>query len=246
MEVKGRGTIHFLQKDGLMGSIQDVYYIPDLKTNILSMEQLTEKGYSIFLKDHLLHLKDKQGRLVARVEIGRNWMYKLNLRSIRENCLRVDVEDKTSLWHLCFGHLHHGGLKKLAKKNMVHGLSNMDYEENFCEECVLSKHARTSIQKKTEFWAKQPLKLIHTDICGPITPESFSGKRYLISFIDDYSQKTWVYFLKEKSEAFEVFKKFKVMVERATSRHIKAIRSNRGGEYTLTIFMEYYEEQGIR
>ena len=92
-----------------MRSIQDVYYIPDLKTNILSMGQLTEKGYSIFLKDRLLHLKDKQGRLVARVEIGRNQMYKLNLESIREKCLRVDVEDKESLWHLRFGHLHHGG-----------------------------------------------------------------------------------------------------------------------------------------
>ena len=49
VEVKGRGTIYFLQKDGVMGSIQDVYYVPDLKTNILSMGQLTEKGYSIFL-----------------------------------------------------------------------------------------------------------------------------------------------------------------------------------------------------
>ena len=67
VEVKGRGTIDFLQKNGVMGSIQDVYYVPDLKTNILSMGQLTEKDYSIFLKDRLLHLKDKQGRLVARV-----------------------------------------------------------------------------------------------------------------------------------------------------------------------------------
>ena len=82
VEVKGRGMIHFLQKDGVMGSIQDVYYVPDLKTNILSMGQLTEKGYSIFLKDQLLHLKDKKERLVAQVEIGRNRMYKLNLRSI--------------------------------------------------------------------------------------------------------------------------------------------------------------------
>ena len=138
VEVKRRGMIHFFQNDGVMGSIQDVYYVPDLKTNILSMGQLTEKGYSIFLKDFLLHLKDKKGRLVARVEIGRNQMYKLKLRSIREKCLRVDVEDKASLWHLRFGHLHHRGLKKLANKNMVHGLLNKDFEGKFCEECMLS------------------------------------------------------------------------------------------------------------
>ena len=122
----------------------------------------------------------------------------------------------------------------------------MNFEGTFCEECVLSKHARTSIQKKAEFSAKQPLEFIHTDICGPINPESFSGKRYFISFIEDYSQKTWAYFLKGKSNAFEVFKKFKVMVEKETGRHIKAVRSNRGGEYTSTAFMEYCEEQGIR
>ena len=108
---------------------------------------------------------------------------------------------------------------------------------------MISKHARTSFQKKAEFWAKQSLELIHTYICGPITPESFGGKRYFISFIDDYSRKTWFYFLKEKSE---VFKKFKVMVEKATGRHIKVVRSDRGDEYTSTTFMEYCEEQGIR
>lgn len=108
------------------------------------------------------------------------------------------------------------------------------------------KHARASFQKKAKYQAKHPLELIHTDICGPIIPESFSGKRYFISFIDDFSRKTWVYFLKEKSETFEVFKKFKMMVEKATGRHIKSVRSDRGGEYTSTAFMDYCEEHGIR
>ena len=43
-----------------------------------------------------------------------------------------------------------------------------------------------------------------------------------------------------------MFKKFKVMVEKATGRHIKAVQFDRGGEYTSTTFMEYCKEQGIR
>ena len=43
-----------------------------------------------------------------------------------------------------------------------------------------------------------------------------------------------------------MFKKFKVMVEKKIGRHIKAVQSDKGGEYTSTTFMEYYEEQGIR
>ncbi|KAE8671027.1 hypothetical protein F3Y22_tig00112000pilonHSYRG00251 [Hibiscus syriacus] len=207
VEVKGRGTICYLQKDGLIGSIQDVFYVPDLKTNILSMGQLTEKGYSALLKDRILHLKDKQGRIVARVEMGKNRMYKLNLRSVREKCLRIDVEDKASLWHLRFGHLHHGGLKELAKKNMVHGLPDIDYEGKFVKNVCLASN------REPRFKRRQNIEL-NT--------------------------------LSKKSEAFEVFKKFKVMVEKATGRHIKAVRSDRGGEYTSTAFMEYCEEQGIR
>ncbi|KAI5402444.1 hypothetical protein KIW84_050167 [Lathyrus oleraceus] len=113
VKVEGKGTICFLQKKGVVGSIEGVYYVPNLKANILSLGQLTEKGYSILMEDRNLQLKDKTGRLVALVEIGKNRMYKLNLKSIREKCLHVNVEDQASLWHLRFGHLHQAGLRRL-------------------------------------------------------------------------------------------------------------------------------------
>ena len=156
------------------------------------------------------------------------------------------MTDKILLWHLCFGHLHYGGLKELAKKGMVHGLPDMDYTKQFCEGCVIGKQARNSFPKRAEYRARNLLELIHTDICGPITPSSFGGKRYFITFIDDLTRKTWVYFLKEKSEAFETFKRFKAMVEKTTGNHIKALRSDRGGEYMSTIFTSFCDEQGIK
>jgi hypothetical protein len=52
--------------------------------------------------------------------------------------------------------------------------------------------------------------------------------------------------LKEKSEAFEVFKKFKVLVEKMTGLYIKALRSDIWGEYMSTAFMNYCEEHGIK
>jgi transposase InsO family protein len=88
--------------------------------------------------------------------------------------------------------------------------------------------------------------LIHTDICDPITPGSFSRKEYFITFIDDYSRKCWVYFLEKKSEAFETFKKFKVMVEKTTGKNIRSLRSDRGGEYLSNQFKSYCENHWIR
>jgi transposase InsO family protein len=91
----------------------------------------------------------------------------------------------------------------------------------------------------------RPLELIYTDICGPITPASFGGQRYFIIFIDDYSEKCWVYFLKEKSETFETFKRFKVMVEKNIGTYIKFLRSDRGGEYLSNNFKNFYKEHRI-
>jgi len=239
--VKGRGTICFSQKNGRIGTIRDVYYVPDLKTNILSMGQLMEKGYSVIMKDRVLELKHKLGHLIARVEMKQNRMYKLELR-----CLKLNVEDEAMKWHFRFGHLHFGGLTELVQKEMVRGLPNIEFKKNFCEDCVLGKHQRASLPKTTEYQVKEQLGLVHTDVCGLITPVSFSGKRYFLTFIDDFSQKTWVYCLKEKFEVFGVFKKFKVMIENETCTKIKAVRSDRGGEYTSAEFMRYCEELGIR
>jgi transposase InsO family protein len=64
--------------------------------------------------------------------------------------------------------------------------------------------------------------------------------------IDDYSRITWVSFLKEKSEAFEKFKVFKALTENETGKRLKAIRSERGGEFSSRDFKEFYDKHGIK
>ena len=64
--------------------------------------------------------------------------------------------------------------------------------------------------------------------------------------IDDFSRKTWVYFLKQKLKAFVVFKNFKALVEKESGYKIKALRSDKGGEFTSKKFNEFFEIRGIR
>jgi len=60
--------------------MEGVYYVPDLKNNILSMGRLLEKGFSIFMKDRMLYLKDNNGRMFARLEMTKNRIFILNLK----------------------------------------------------------------------------------------------------------------------------------------------------------------------
>ena len=74
---------------------------------------------------------------------------------------------------------------------------------------------------------------------------SHENNRYFILFIDDFSRMTWVYFLKEKSEVFGVFKKFKALIENQSGKRIKVLRSDRGKEYTSREFERFCEDEGI-
>ena len=65
-------------------------------------------------------------------------------------------------------------------------------------------------------------------------------------FIDDFTRKAWVYFLKEKSEAFNNFKAFKTLVENEIGVKIKCLRSDNGGEFTSKAFYFFYETHGIK
>lgn len=67
-----------------------------------------------------------------------------------------------------------------------------------------------------------------------------------LTFIDDFSRKTWVYFLKEKEEAFDAFKQLLAMAEKQSGYYIKVLRSDRGGEYTSRAFQEFCKENGIK
>jgi transposase InsO family protein len=246
VKVKDQGEILIQCKDGNERFISNVYYVPDMKSNILSLSQLLERGYTVFMKERILYLRDQDNRLLAQVEMTKNSMFKLNLVNIQVRCLKTCVEDMTWLWHLRFGHLNFGGLRQLSNKRMVKNIPHIDHSDKLCEGCVLGKHPRNFFPKETSYRAKKVLELVRIDICGPITPNSLGKHRYFIIFIDDFSRRTWVYFLKEKSETFFVFKKFKVFIENLSGECIKTLRSDRGGEFTSKEFINFCEQKGIR
>jgi len=74
---------------------------------------------------------------------------------------------------------------------------------------------------------------------------SLNGSKYFILFIDDFTRMTWVYFLKQKSEFFSVFKKFKVFVENQSGCLLKKLITGNGKEYTSAEFNKFCDDLGI-
>ena len=77
----------------------------------------------------------------------------------------------------------------------------------------------------------EKLELVHTDVWGLAQVSSLCGSHYYVTFIDDATRKVWVYFLVQKSDVFQTFKKWKCLVENETGKKLKCLRSNNIGEY---------------
>ena len=65
-------------------------------------------------------------------------------------------------------------------------------------------------------------------------------------FVDDYSRMMIVMFLKQKYNAFQMFKWFLERVEKETRKSLKCLRSEKGGEFTLREFEMFYNDKGIK
>ena len=129
---------------------------------------------------------------------------------------------------------------------MVTSLPQITAPSEVCEKCVVSKQHHNQFPQGKSWMAKAALEIVHSDICRPTTPCSNGGKRYILTFIDDFSCKSWVYFLQEKSEAYLAFKSYKALVEKEVSSPIKIIHTDRGGEYNSHEFASFYETHGIK
>lgn len=117
--------------------------------------------------------------------------------------------------------------------------------EGVCLGCAEGKLARgpfpSSNSKTTAI-----LQLIHSDISGMMLVNSLGGYLYYLTFTDDHSCKTWIYFLKKKDEVFSWFRRFKALIENQSEKKIKVLRTDNGTDYKSNEFQCYCREVGIK
>ena len=152
------------------------------------------------------------------------------------------------LWDRRLGHISIERMNKLVNDGVLSTLDFTDFET--CVNCIKGK--QTNKSKRGAKRSTNLLEIIHTDICCP--DMDANGLKYFITFIDDYSRYMYLYLLHSKDEALSAFKVFKAEIENQCGKHIKIVRSNRGGEYygkyteneqAPGAFAKFLQENGI-
>jgi transposase InsO family protein len=114
-----------------------------------------------------------------------------------------------------------------------------------CKWCALGKYTKTIFPSSDNIIAGI-LDLIHIDVCGPVSSTSLTNFLYYVTFIDDFSQKSWIIFMKTKGQVFQWFQEFKALVENQTGKKIKLLISDNGSEYTFNEFNDFCAREGIK
>ena len=245
IDIMGKGSIRFIIKNGEKKVLKNVYYIPSLRSNIVSLGQATEAGCKVRMKNDTLTLYDRQGQLMVKTPRAKNRLYKLVLQVDLIQCLQVNNGGEGEIWHARLGHFNQETMRMMANKEIVTGLPSISRSTDTCVSCLRGKQSRKSFPQATHYRATKLFELVHADLCGPISPSTTAHNRYIFVHIDDHSRYMWIVLLKEKSEAFEKFKHFKKLVEQETREELRNLRTDRGGEFTSNEFRYYCEKHGV-
>ncbi|CAJ2637099.1 unnamed protein product [Trifolium pratense] len=246
IQAMGTGDMVIKRSNGDSAVIEEVLYVPGMGCNLLSVGQLIEKGFSVIIKDEYFELFDSANVLVLRTPLAKNRTFKTMINTTAVECMKVVTDEMQSwIWHQRFGHLNFRYLTQLVSKGMVTGLPRIETPDKLCDGCLIGKQSRNTFNKSLPMRSSSVLGVVHSDVCGPFDVNSLGGNRYFLTFVDEYSRKIWLYLLKTKDEAFEIFKNFKVLVEKQSGKSIKILRTDGGGEYNSKNFESFCTSHGI-
>jgi len=226
-------------------TLEDVLYCKEAAGNLISVKRLQEAEMSIeFDKNGVTITKDgfivaKNSGMLNNVPVIKFQAYTANAQS--KNCFR--------LWHERLGHISNGKFLEIKRKNFFNDsclLNGLKWSEEICESCLNGKQARLPFNKsKDKSYIKRPLFVVHSDVCGPITPSTINEKNYYVIFVDQYTHYCVTYLIKNKSDVFDMFKDFLAKSEAHFNLKMVNLYIDNGREYLSNDMREFCVQKGI-
>ena len=232
--VEAIGTFRLSFETGHFIELKETYVVPSFRRNLISISALDKFGFSCSFGNNKFSLFLSSTLIATGSLIDKLYMLNTIASSnetlqtiLRGTKRKLSNENSASLWHKRLGHISKRRIERLVSDGILESLDFTNFD--VCVQCIKGK--QTNTRKMSANRSSSILELIHTDICGPFPTASWNGQQYFITFIDDYSRYGYLYLIHEKSQSLDVFKASKAEVENQLGTKIKAVKSDRGGEY---------------
>jgi hypothetical protein len=216
--------------------------------NLASLSKFLNKGAILHGEGRVLTLS-KEGETFLQANNQNDLMVIQTANKPGPRAFMASEAEKAELWHRRFGHAGLDSLAKMAQEGFFEGMpvrteSFKKIRDEVCEPCVLGKQTKKSFPtSKRE--SQGPMDVIHTDVCGPIQTKTPGGRRYFVSFTDDYSRSAFIQLLSNKNQVQDALEAFVNTMETQFDKKVKAIQSDRGGEFWNREMTKYCKSKGI-
>ena len=223
--------------------LKNVLLAPMLSKNLLSTAALDDEGYKVEQHQGRIKIFDVNNQHVASAT-RRGQLFALDYASVdNASAAAVSTTSLTQLWHRRLGHLPLEQLR--AATSACTGISGIDGElDQVCEGCIKGKMHRVYDKEATNK-STTPGERICTDLQGPMQTTGTAGARYSMNFVDEASGYCWLFFLRQKSSAYNAMESFLNMMENDGKR-VRYLRSDGGGEYTSGQVQGLLRRKGIK
>jgi hypothetical protein len=245
--------------------LTEVAFVPTATVNLISVQQLSEEGCSVvFDKTKATVFNSSKKELMVFPKRGKLYVCDPSDHG-HENASAFsgEVSDSTStkllLWHRKFGHASMKVLRKMIRNGAVKGMElsllqlPVDHKLN-CEVCIRGKSHRQSHSKTRpeHYKASEVLDCVHSDLSGKVhVPEgqevpikSVQSIKYVLTIIDEFSRKLFVFLLRKKSDAESEIMNWVKKVQNAKGHKVKQFHSDHGGEFTSKELATFWKENG--
>jgi len=235
---KGRGSVQVVAHVGnkiFEHCLVNVLYVPEIRCNLFSLGSAADNGIEARMNKENLQLM-RNNQVVAMGSRVSDRLYALHFET--QNQFKASIAEfgaSLQTWHERCGHCSYKTIREMAKGEAVNGMVVTDVRDNgnedqFCEACVFGKHSRKPFSE-SDTRASKPAELIHFDICGPMSVESFGKNKLLAVFCDDYTSIVNVYAIKTKSEIVDRMADM-ISEANAAGHRIHRVRSDNAKEFT--------------
>ena len=185
--------------------------------NLISIRQLDEERHNVTFTSGAW--KVMKGVMVIAPENKTGTLYMTS--SCRDMVFVINSNANSDLWHFRLKHISEKGMKVLISNHKFPRLKFIEHK--LYGSYIFRKQKRVSFSKIGQELKEEKLELVHIEVWAPLTIASSRGSNYYVTFIDDSTMKIWVYFLKNKFDIFDTFKKWKVMFENETNLKVKCL-----------------------
>ena len=237
--------------------LHDVLYVPESRRNLLSTSKLSQDRFQVVFpaKDSIFSPgiyncrkhKSSVEHSIPIAHVGN--LFHVHTCAEAEIKRHDRAENKWILWHRRLGYMPFDTIQQMV--NSCQGLDDLQgisMPRNYVSASVRQGKATMMDQPKSNSTrADRPLQVVHFDLFGPCKHPSFAGHKYCVVLVDDHSRYTWVYTVKNKSDVFDVLKKFYADTAIIRSKHpLCCFHRDNAGENFSAAALKWMIDNGIK